>query len=248
MKLFAILLFACGVVCADVKVPYLSSPVTDLAQMIDSGSTSQLIQVLKRERDRGGPQIAILTIPSLEGDTIEQFSMRVAEEWKLGTAKKDDGILIVIAQQDRRLRIEVGQGLEGAITDVHSHRIITQMLVPSLRRGHLGDGLLQSVETLLRLSRGEAVPLRESGGITRRKGFVPAYLFLLFIGMMIVGAIQRRLQPGRRGHWGSAAAGYTVGSILSGRGRGGFGGGGFGGGGFGGGGGGFSGGGSSGSW
>jgi uncharacterized protein len=230
-----------------VEVPYLAGPLVDLAHLVDIDSAQDLERILQNEREHGGPQIAILTIPSLEGEAIEQFSIRVTDKWKLGTAKKDDGILIVIAKNDRRLRIEVGQGLEGNITDVQSSRVINEILVPSLRRGELGPGLLMACRVLTRLARGETVPLKEAPSVVKRRGFFPGYIILFFLMMMFIGRMQRRFGGSayRRGSFGRAAA---LGAILgSGRRGGGFGGGGFGsGGGFGGGG--FSGGGSSGSW
>ena len=227
---------------AEPEVPYLSNPVVDLAQMIDEGSTRELNQVLGQEVERGGPQIAILTVPSLEGSTIEQFSIRVTDQWKLGSAKKDDGLLILIAQKDRKLRIEVGQGLEGSITDVHAHRVISEVLVPALRRSQIGAGLLTATKLLLGLARGEDLPAPRQRSLLRHRGFFPAYIVLFFLMMTLAGWVQRRFGRSGYSNYRGGWSGHGYGR------RGGFGGGGFGGGGFSGGGGGFSGGGSSGSW
>src|SRR5690606_14236251 len=95
----------------------------------------------RRSLQAGGPQMAFLIVPSLEGEAIEDYSMRVAETWKLGSKERDDGLLFVVSVGDRAVRIEVGGGIEGALTDVQAGRIIREIVVPAFRREAYGEGL-----------------------------------------------------------------------------------------------------------
>src|SRR5512138_3115063 len=122
-------------------VPPLGGPVVDEAGLLDAGSRRRLEGLARAARDQGGPQLQYLVVRSLDGEPIEDFSMRVAEAWKLGSAGKDDGILVTVAVEDRAVRIEVGGGLEGGLTDVQSSRIIRGTIVPAFREQRFGDGL-----------------------------------------------------------------------------------------------------------
>src|SRR6185436_11697064 len=106
------------------------APVMDQAGVLSARESSKLDSYLQSVREKGGPQIGILTIPSLQGQTIEEFSIKVADKWKLGGAKADDGAVIVLSVQDHKVRIEVGQGLEGNVTDLYSKRIIDRVMIP----------------------------------------------------------------------------------------------------------------------
>jgi uncharacterized protein len=188
-------------------------------------------------------QITILTVPSLEGDPIEDFSLRVAEAWKLGDKKEDNGVLLLVAKEDRKMRIEVGYGLEGDIPDALAGRIIQNVMVPHFRKGDFSGGITAATNLLMDASRGKKVEI-EGGGASSKSSpggggrfIVLVLLFLLFSFGSRSGLL-----------FGLLALGASGGRHRSGFGGGGFGGGGFGGGGFSGGGGGFGGGGASGSW
>ena len=115
---------------ADVAVPQLTGRVVDQTGTLSSDDIASLTETLKSLETRKGSQIAVLIVPTTEPETIEQFSIRVAEAWKIGRKKIDDGALLVIAKNDRHLRIEVGYGLEGALTDVTTKRIIDEDITP----------------------------------------------------------------------------------------------------------------------
>lgn len=240
------------------EVPALKSRVTDRAGLLDPQAEQRLEQQLAQYEHKTGHQFAVLTVPSLEGDPIEDFSIRVVEQWKLGGEKADNGLLLLIAEQDRKMRIEVGYGLEGVIPDAVASRVIRDVLRPAFRSKQYDAGIEQAMTVLMQAGRGEkvALPEREAarGPVAHplaaglRWLCMLAFLGLLFFGRFMGFAGRRRLGGamilgglgglGHRGGYGS----------RGGFGGGGFGGGGFGGGGFGGGGGGFGGGGASGSW
>src|SRR5882672_3064518 len=128
------MVWACAAL-ADVAVPPLTGRVVDQTGTLSSGDIASLTQSLKGLEARKGSQIAVLIVPTTAPETIEQYSIRVAETWKIGRKKIDDGALVVVAKDDRKLRIEVGYGLEGALTDVTSKRIIDEIITPRFRNG-----------------------------------------------------------------------------------------------------------------
>ncbi len=226
---------------AQIAVPKLEGRVNDLAGLLAPSSRIELERKLGDYERRTGHQFALLTVASLEGEPIEDFSIRVVESWQLGRSDADDGLLLAISQGDRKMRIEVGYGLEGSITDALSARVIRQVLVPAFRSGRFDAGVDEAMDLLMRAGAGESValPARGASGRTRQ---IPSWLFYLAVGAFILLA---RLMNGPGGGAGlrrRGGLGYYGGGPFGG----GFGGGG--GGGFGGGGGGFGGGGSSGSW
>src|SRR5260221_9883439 len=134
---------------ADVAVPPLGGRVVDQTGTLSSGAIDSLQQTLRAFEARKGSQIAVLIVPTTEPESIEQYSLRVAETWKIGRKKIDDGALLVVAKDDRKLRIEVGYGLEGALTDVTSKRIIDEIITPRFRSGDFTGGVSPGVEPSL---------------------------------------------------------------------------------------------------
>ncbi|MGH7845112.1 MAG: TPM domain-containing protein [Candidatus Binatia bacterium] len=234
------------------EVPPLKARVSDLARLMPAERAYRLEERLAQFERETGHQIAVLTIPSLEGDSLEDFSIRVAEKWKIGEKGFDNGAILLIVADDRKLRIEVGYGLEGVLPDAIASRIVREVIVPRLRANDPAGGIEAGIEAILKVTRGE--PLPESARRTPRSRnelaqalpllfFVLAAFLFVFLGNL--GNRQARSNwTGRRTRsnvWG--------GPFIGGFGRGGgWSGGGSGGGGFSGGGGGFGGGGASGSW
>lgn len=139
-------------------IPRFTGYVVDSAEMLSPGDRVELevkLATLTRER---GTQIALLTVPTVQPEAIEQYAVRAFEVWKVGRKGIDDGILLVVVRDDRQLRIEVGYGLEGSVTDAHSKRIIDEIIVPELRAGEAGKGIKAGVEALEKLVRGEELP------------------------------------------------------------------------------------------
>lgn len=168
---------------ALVAVPTLTGRVVDQTGTLSSGDIAQLNQTLADLERRKGSQIAVLIVPTTDGEAIETFSLRVAEAWKIGRKKVDDGALLVVAKNDRRLRIEVGYGLEGVLTDVTSKRIIDEVITPKFKSGDFAGGISAGIGKMIGLINGEKLPEPEP---PHRDGinfdvFNPFWLFFAFV-------------------------------------------------------------------
>src|SRR5579863_2288470 len=146
------------VALADVAVPTLSGRVVDQTATLSAGDISALTQRLRDLETRKGSQVAVLIVPTTQPETIEQYSIRVAEAWKIGRRKIDDGALLVIAKDDHKLRIEVGYGLEGALTDVTSRRIIDEVIAPKFKSGDFAGGIAAGLTRIIGVIDGEPLP------------------------------------------------------------------------------------------
>ena len=130
----------------------------DQTGTLTAGDIASLTQALKDLETRKGSQVAVLIVPTTDGEAIEQYALRVAEAWKIGRKKIDDGALLVIAKNDRRLRIEVGYGLEGALTDATTKRIIDEDITPKFKAGDFGGGVAAGIDKMVRIVNGEKLP------------------------------------------------------------------------------------------
>lgn len=241
-QLFLFMILCSLVSLAQPKIPENGGPNgwvhDETNKTLSSSAKSQLESILQYERDSSSNQIAILIIESLEGASLEEYTLSVAEKWGLGKKGKDNGVLFLIAMQERQMRIEVGSGLEGALTDLMASRINRNEVAPYFRQGDYDAGIIAGTQAIIKTIKGE---YKNEEPVTRKsKRFrknSPYTTLIVIIVIIIIAAFRRR---------GGGGGGYWAG--------GGFGGGGFGGssgswssGDFGGGGG-FSGGGSSDSW
>jgi len=156
--LFAFLICWPFAASAQVAVPPLTGRVVDQTATLSASDADALTQRLKDLETRKGSQVAVLIVPTTQPESIEQFSIRVAEAWKIGRKKIDDGALLVVAKNDRKLRIEVGYGLEGALPDVTARRIIDEIIVPRFRTGDFAGGISDGVDRLIRVIDGEPLP------------------------------------------------------------------------------------------
>ena len=244
MNRFLLLLFI-GLLCisfshitiAQKEIPKLwGHRVHDEAHVLSQSTLDNLEQTLKAFEDSTTNQIAILTIPSLDGEILEQYAIRVAHtEWKLGQKDKDNGVLLLVVVDDRKVHIEVGQGLEGVLTDALSNRIIRNEIAPNFRRGDYDAGVIAAADAIMKAIKGEyKADRRSSSPIGGGGRFI--FLLIIFILFSLFRYLSRK--GGGNSSW-SSGGGWFIG------GGGGLGGGG---GGFSGGGGSFGGGGSSGSW
>ena len=261
---------------AQVAVPPLAGHVNDLTGTLTTEQKAALEQTLTAFEVKKGSQLAVLIVASTAPEEIEQFALRVAEKWKLGRKRVDDGAIVVVAKDDRAVRIEVGYGLEGALTDITSKRIISETMLPQFRAQNYFGGINAGVGQIIRVVDGEPLPA-PSGLRGESQGGIQQYVPVLFIVALAVGGLLRRVLGKVLGSmvtggvvaviaWfalGAVAMAVGAGVVallvtllgggLVGRGIGGYyggmgGGGGGGGGGFSGGGGGFGGGGASGRW
>ena len=137
--------FMLGSAAVALEVPYLSGRVTDQADLLGEASSARITAELRQLELVKGAQVAVLTIPGLQGEVLEDFSMKVVETWKLGRKGVDDGVLLLIARDDRRIRIEVGYGLEGVLSDLDSRRIIDKLMQPAFRDGDFEGGIERAV-------------------------------------------------------------------------------------------------------
>ncbi|HET7598529.1 MAG TPA: TPM domain-containing protein [Burkholderiales bacterium] len=137
-------------------IPYLSGRLVDDAEILSAGARARLGAALKAHEDRTTNQIAVLTVPSLDGQSIEEYAVAVFEAWKLGRRDKDNGVLVVVVPNDRRMRIEVGYGLEGALTDLAAARIIRNVMTPHFKTGDFDRGIEEGVAATVALLEGRA--------------------------------------------------------------------------------------------
>ena len=259
---------------AQVAVPDVSRRVTDLTATLSTDQVAALENTLAAFEAQKGSQIAVLIVPTLNGEDIAQFGIRVADKWKIGRAKVggarvDDGVILIVAKDDRQLRIEVGYGLEGAIPDAIAKRVIAETITPYFKAGDFNGGIAAGLGQLMQLINGEPLPAPRASDSGGGEG---AFVILIIGGMIaggLLSTLMSRPAAGGIAALGSGAVGifllgltpallFVAVSVFAGvasgfrRGggwsSGGGGGGGFGGGSWGGGGGGFGGGGASGSW
>ncbi len=159
LMLFAVISFASSPALATlVAIPTLQSHVTDLTGTLSQDEQSSLETRLVHFETQKGSQIAVLLIPTTQPEEIEQFSIRVVDAWKLGRKKVDDGVLVIVAKNDHKVRIEVGRGLEGAIPDLYAKRIIQENITPKFKQGDFAGGLNDGLDSLIKLVNGEPLP------------------------------------------------------------------------------------------
>ena len=203
---------------AEVAIPPLKNRVTDLTRTLTPNQTDTLEQLLKSLEARKGSQVALLMLPTTKPESIEQYSMRVAEAWKLGRKGIDDGALLLVAKDDRTLRIEVGYGLEGVIPDAIANRIIDEIIVPFLKQGDFYGGLLAGLTRMARAIEGE--PLPPPSARDPAWSGLGDYLPAIFIGVLVVGSLLRALfgrlaGAGLAGGITGAVAMLLIGSVLA---------------------------------
>lgn len=208
---------------ADIAVPPLVGRVVDQTGTLSTNDVSALNATIRAFEARKGSQVAVLIVPTTDGEAIEAFSLRVAEAWKIGRKKIDDGVLLVIAKNDRHLRIEVGYGLEGALTDVTSKRIIDETITPKFKAGDFAGGISSGIDRIIAVAGGEKLPPPEPPHWQpQTHSFDPGDLFnpFLIIPVMLFGGalramLGRLLGSGVAGGLVALLAWYFFGSIAA---------------------------------
>lgn len=179
---------------AQVAVPALSARVTDLTATLSAEQRAALERGLQKFEAKKGSQIGVLMLPSTAPETIEQYALRVAEQRKLGRGKVDDGALLIVAKQDRAVRIEVGYGLEGALNDAVSKRIISEIITPKFRQGDFYGGINAGLDAMMRVVEGEPLPSPAASSPSKAKlADTGSYLPAMLILALVVGGILRSL-------------------------------------------------------
>ena len=195
LALAALLLVAAPALALD--APALTGRVNDLAGMMSQAARAKVEAVLADLERSDSTQVAVLTVPSLEGDSLEEFSLKVAEKWGLGQKGKDNGALVLVSRDDRKMRIEVGYGLEGRLTDLLSGRIIDTVMAPYFKAGDFDSGFIAGATAVAQAVRGEfkAEPRprrRSSGGLA-------GFAFIAIFGLlMAIGQMGRLVRPASR--------------------------------------------------
>lgn len=183
------MLFASFAVHAELaSIPALQHRVTDLTNTLSAEQQSALeqkIAVFEREK---GSQIAVLIVSTTQPEAIEQYSIRLAEAWKIGRDKEDDGVILLVAKDDHKMRIEVGYGLEGAIPDLVAKRVIAEIMAPNFRQGDFYGGISKAVDALISLIAGEQLPAPSK---QNSQNGIGDFLPLLLVGGLILGGILR---------------------------------------------------------
>tara|TARA_B110000977_G_scaffold35707_1_gene47737 strand:- start:3168 stop:3995 length:828 start_codon:yes stop_codon:yes gene_type:complete len=210
VSVIAMLLLASQIAfAAMVEVPPFTARVVDLTQTLSESEQAALEAKLKRFEEAKGSQIAVLLVPTTQPDEIEQYSIRVVDEWKVGRKSVDDGVLILIAIDDRKMRIEVGYGLEGAIPDLYAKRIINETLTPKFKQGDFAGGIAAATDQIIGLIDGEPLPApsKKNVGASQLEDLLPMLLF----GGMISGIFLKGIFGN---FFGSALNGGLVGSVV----------------------------------
>lgn len=202
-KFLLLALLLCGTAQAEVAIPPLKQRVTDLTATFDAAQIQALEARLAAFETGKGAQIAVLMLPSTQPEAIEQFAIRVVEAWKLGRKGVDDGVLLLVAKDDRKLRIEVGYGLEGALNDATAKRIVAEIISPYFKRGEFYAGVDAGVAAIIKVVEGEPLPApshtapsSSAGGLGNFELLFVAGLFVFFIGNLILQQFMGRLPSG----------------------------------------------------
>ena len=207
MKLF---LLALGLAWAQVAVPPLTGRVVDQTGTLTREQQAGLERTLREFEARKGSQLVVLVVPTTAPEPIEQYALRVAEQWKIGRKKVDDGAIPVVAKDDRALRIEVGYGLEGVLNDATAKRIISEVILPRFREGDFYVGINAGLDRMMRVIDGEPLPApakSQPGAQGETFQMLPVLLILALLGGSILRAVLGRFL-------GAAATGGAVGFVA----------------------------------
>lgn len=208
-----LILFSVYVQADIISVPKLNEPVTDLTSTLSNLQKSHIDTFLFNFANNKGSQIAVLIIPTHGDETIEQFGIRVADEWKLGRNNVDDGVILIVAKDDREVRIEVGYGLEGTIPDAYAKRIINTIILPEFRAGDFYHGIFEGVQAIAALIDGEELPefsKKKQNSEIRALGLIGPLTVILMITIISSGAYLKR----KFGTWKSALSVFIIAFII----------------------------------
>lgn len=196
----------------EVNLPELKSPVTDLTSTLTTAQRVSLDSFLTQYSRLNGSQVAVVILPGTGEETIEQYSIRLAEKWKIGREGTDDGVILVIAKDDRKIRIEVGYGLEGAIPDAYAKRIIETIILPEFRSGDFYHGITAGVNAITSLINGEELPqpVQSAGQEAENIGFIAPLTMILMIVLISVGAALRK----KLGRWKASGLIFGIAFVI----------------------------------
>ena len=175
-----------GLVFAQTDFPKIKGRVNDFSGILSSAARNSLEQKLAQFEKETTNQIAVAILPSIHGESLEGYSIKLAESWKLGKKDRDNGVLLLIVQNERAVRIEVGYGLEGALTDVLSHSIISNEIIPAFRAGRFDDGIIAGLEAIMSAIRGEYQPEEASSAGIEKDFLYLSYAISIMAGFFLL--------------------------------------------------------------
>lgn len=213
LRFLVLALLLCSTAQAEVEVPPLKQRVTDLTATLDAAQIQALNARLATFESGKGSQIAVLIVPTTQPETIDQFGIRVVEAWKLGRKGVDDGVLLLIAKEDRKLRIEVGYGLEGALNDATAKRIVAEIISPYFKRGEFYAGIDAGVAAIIKVVEGEALPAPTMHTQNHTADDSLGNIGTLFVGALLIFLFGNLIL---RQFVGSLPSGLIVGGAIAG--------------------------------
>jgi uncharacterized protein len=208
--LFSAVLFI--IPAGALNIPDPKGYINDYAEMISPDAQINLEAKCRSFEMTDSTQIVVITISSLEGEAIEDFGIRLAEKWKIGQAKKDNGAILIISKEDRRIRIEVGRGLEGVLTDLKAGRIIDNIIRPNFKAGDYDKGIISAVDALIAVCRGE---FKNETPTKTSSGSIGGWILFLFIGLYILTIIMSNFSRIAGGVLGAAGLPAIIHFALS---------------------------------
>ncbi|OFW35937.1 MAG: hypothetical protein A2074_07990 [Candidatus Aquicultor primus] len=211
----AVAMIAAGTAGAALKLPEPGGYVNDFAGMLSSQTVDEFEAKLTQYEKETGNEIAVVTVENLQGTTVEDFAVRLFEKWQIGKKGKDNGVLLVVAEDEREMRIEVGYGLEPDLTDAESHQIITNVITPAFKAGDFDKGVSDGVDAIVATIAGEAVPALETDSRREPGGDLAWFLYILgfvvFGGLQWVGAVLARTKS----WWLGGLLGFLIGLLIA---------------------------------
>lgn len=210
LRWLAVLWLLCGAALGAaqelVAVPPLQGRVTDLTGTLTAEQSASLEQSLRAFEERKGTQIAVLIVPTTRPEAIEPYALRVVEQWKLGRRMVDDGALLLVAKDDRAVRIEVGYGIEGALNDATAARVIAEVITPRFRQGDFYGGLAAGLDQIVRVLDGEALPPPKRGSSAADDSLGQGWPVLFIVALVLGGVLRQAL--------GRVPGALVVGGVL----------------------------------
>ena len=206
--IFAFLWLLSSVSGFTLDVPPLKGRVNDYAGMMSPATERLLEATLQRFEEAESTQLVVLTIPTLAGDALEDFSIRVAEQWKIGRKERDNGVILVVAKAERKLRIEVGYGLEGRLTDAVSGRIIRNVIVPEFKAGRFEQGIVNGVNAMIQVVQGEYEGVQGGHDAPQPETGAGSAVFFLIVLFFLIGRL------GRINRWVGVLAGGVLAPVF----------------------------------
>lgn len=202
------ILFVGALAFAQQPIPPLKARVTDLTGTLSASQIADLDTLLAQFETRKGAQVVVLMVPTTEPEVIEEYSIRLAEAWKIGRKDVNDGAILLIAKNDHRMRIEVGYGLEGILPDAIAKRIIAETIAPRLRQGDYYGGVRAGVEQMLKVIEGEALPAPKAKKQRSSSGGMEGLIPIAFMLVFVVGGVLRAM-------FGRLFGSLTTGGVMA---------------------------------